>query len=296
MLKHKIKVCVACLVLIQMMDSFNAFSQLNMPSSRYFLNSYLANPSYAGLERGVKIDAIYQGNLNKVEHAPINQSLTADMGINDKIGVGLNVNYAKAGLFTNTQISASYAYHLPLQSEKQNLNFGLSLGVNVNHVSNNYVGGINDPLIQGDYYNKTSPDADFGVSYTSETIELQAAAYRFISSLKGNEFNSVLNNNAYYMSASYKIIQQDFVLVPQVGYNKIRNMDDVFDIGTEINVFDKQFKVLAMYHSNNSYTWGAGLNCLSKLNLLIVYNVPPKGFRSYSNQMFELALQYSFRK
>lgn len=296
MLKYNIKVFTAILMLLYTTSPFQAFSQFNMPSSRYFFNPYLANPSYAGLNQALKINASYQGNLNKIDNAPTNQYLTADMGINNKVGAGLTVNHVQVGLFTNTQISASYAYHLPLQSEDQKLNFGLSLGINANRITNNYIGESNDPLVQGDYYNNTSPDAGFGVSYTSETIDIQASAYRLVSSLRDDMHYNIGNNNAYYINASYKMGKQDFIFIPQIGYNSLRDMDNIFDIGTEINVFDKQFRLLGMYHSNNSFTWGGGFNSRSNLNVLMVYNTPPKNFRSYANQVFELALQYSFRK
>ena len=296
MLKYKIKVFATVLMLFHTASSFQAFSQLNMPSSRYFFNPYLANPSYAGLEQAIKINAGYQGNLNKIDNAPTNQYITTDIDINNKAGAGLTVNHVRVGLFSNTQISASYAYHLPLTSENQKLNFGLSLGLNANRISNNYTGESNDPLVEGDYYNNTSPDADFGISYTSETFNIQAAAYRLISSLRDDMHYNIGNNNAYYLNASYKIGKQDYIFIPQIGYNSLRNMDNIFDIGTEINVFDKQFRLLGMYHSNSSFTWGAGFNSRSNLNVLMVYSTPPKNFRSQANQVFELALQYSFRK
>src|SRR5579872_6153168 len=105
-------------------------AQLNPYQAIYFQDRYLANPAMAGLDKGLNINLAYQQQWSSFPGAPKQQSFTAEYQATDKVGLGLIVNDEQSGLFRQSRIMGSYAYHLPLNGQNQKLNFGLSVGIN----------------------------------------------------------------------------------------------------------------------------------------------------------------------
>ena len=58
-----------------------AFCQSNSLGSMYYQNQYLANPAFAGLEKGLELNGVYRKQLGNVEGAPTIQSITAAYGL-----------------------------------------------------------------------------------------------------------------------------------------------------------------------------------------------------------------------
>jgi type IX secretion system PorP/SprF family membrane protein len=146
---HHLPLKAALLVLFFATIGAKSHAQSNPFQSMYFQNRYLANPAMAGIEPTLNINLGYQQQWNSFPGAPKTQSLTADDGLTDKVGVGLNVNNDQAGLIQTTRILGSYAYHVPLNGEGQKLSFGLSLGINSSSINNSKVNGdVSDDAVQ----------------------------------------------------------------------------------------------------------------------------------------------------
>ncbi len=105
-----------------------AMAQLNPLGSQYYNNQYIVNPAFAGEGRGLKVNAAYRKLWSGIPGSPLTQNVTVDYGLG-KVGLGLNVNNESSGLLRQTRAVASYAYHLPLDSGRNHLSFGLSLGM-----------------------------------------------------------------------------------------------------------------------------------------------------------------------
>src|SRR5580698_7617700 len=105
-------------------------AQLNPFQEMYYQNRYINNPAMAGLDKGLNINLGYLQQWDAFPGAPKMQSFTAEYQATDKMGLGLNLIDNQEGIFRETRIMATYAYHLPLSDEDQKLNFGLSMGIN----------------------------------------------------------------------------------------------------------------------------------------------------------------------
>ena len=128
----------------------------------------------AGLDRGLNINLGYQQQWSSFPGAPKSQSLTADYQVTDKVGLGININYDQSGLFRQTRVMGSYAYHLPLGDRNQKLNFGLSLGINDSRLNYSAINGdLSDIKIQQYNQQKPNVDGDLGLSYTSNTLFIE---------------------------------------------------------------------------------------------------------------------------
>ncbi|WEK19642.1 MAG: PorP/SprF family type IX secretion system membrane protein [Candidatus Pedobacter colombiensis] len=274
-------------------------AQLNPLSAQYFTNQYLINPAFAGAGQGLKLNGAYRKLWSNVPGSPLTQNLTADYGFN-KVGLGLSVNNESAGLQRQTRVVGTYAYHLPLNSEGQQLHFGVSLGFMTQRLENaDIYGNPNDPSV-GQYNDrKTYLDGDFGVAYTSGKLNVQAAIPNLKSVLK-KDVIQLADVATFYTAASYQINisegAEGMDLEPKVAYRGVKGFDNIWDAGTQLSIANKQVMLLAMYHSTKNTTFGLGMDYKKKYLISGTYTTQTSALSSYTNGSFELNLRLNLSK
>ncbi|WEK19645.1 MAG: type IX secretion system membrane protein PorP/SprF [Candidatus Pedobacter colombiensis] len=274
-------------------------AQLNPLSSQYYTNQYLINPAFAGAGQGLKLNGAYRKLWSNVPGSPLTQNLTADYGFN-KVGLGLSVNNESAGLQRQTRVVGSYAYHLPLNSEGQQLHFGVSFGFMTQRLENaDIYGNPNDPSV-GQYNDrKTYLDGDFGVAYTSGKLNVQAAIPNLKSVLK-KDVIQLADVATFYTAASYQINisegAEGMDLEPKVAYRGVKGFDNIWDAGTQLSIANKQVMLLAMYHSTKNTTFGLGMDYKKKYLISGTYTTQTSALSSYTNGSFELNLRLNLSK
>lgn len=292
-MKNKIAYII-CLVLF----SINAsFAQLNPLTAQYYTNTYLANPAFAGYNQGLNINASYRAQWTRIPGSPVVQNLTADYGT-EKVGIGLNINFDKAGLQRQSRVVGTYAYHLKLNNSDKALHFGLSVGFMQQRLSQqDLVGNINDPLAMNYNQRQTYIDGDFGIGYTSNRFRLEASLPNLNTFTKRDEIR-VADVGTFYAAVSYKLDlatgAEGVDLEPKFAYRGIKGMDNMWDFGTQVSLANKQVNLTGMYHSNKSASFGLGLDYRKKLLINGFYTTQTSALTSYSNGSFELNIRGRF--
>lgn len=285
------------LALVTMGTSVKA--QLNPLSAQYFTNQYLINPALAGAGQGLKLNGAYRKLWSNVPGSPLIQNLTADYGFN-KVGLGLTVNNESAGLQRQTRVVGSYAYHLPLNDEGKQLHFGVSFGFMSQRLENaDIYGNPNDPTV-GQYNDrKTYMDGDFGLAYTSDKLNVQAAVPNLKSVLK-KDVIKLADVATFYTAVSYKINISEGVegmdLEPKVAYRGVKGFDNIWDAGAQLSIANKQVLLLGMYHSTKNVTFGLGMDYKKKYLISGTYTTQTSALSSYTNGSFELNLRLNLSK
>lgn len=271
-------------------------AQLNPLGAQYYSNPYLINPAYAGYEQGLKLNAAYRKLWSGIPGAPLTQNITADYGFK-RVGLGLNVNNESAGLLRQTRVAASYAYHLPIDSGKTGLHFGISLAVMSQRLENaDVVGNPNDISI-GDYNGRrTYLDGDFGMAFTTERLSLQMA----IPNLKdflGRDLGNVADITTFYGAVAYNFtLNPTMELEPKAAFRGVRNYKNMLDVGAQLAFSERKFLAMAMYHSNESATLGLGMDFARKYLISAMYTSQTSALNSYANGSFEINLRINFKK
>lgn len=274
-------------------------AQLNPLSAQYFTNQYLINPALAGASQGLKLNGAYRKLWSNVPGSPLTQNLTADYGFN-KVGLGLTVNNESAGLQRQTRVVGSYAYHLPLNDAGQQLHFGVSLGFMSQRLENaDIYGNPADPTV-GQYNDrKTYLDGDFGVAYTSNKLNIQAAIPNLKSVLKKDDIK-LADVATFYTAASYQINFSDGAegvdLEPKVAYRGVKGFDNIFDAGAQLSIANKQVMLLGMYHSTKNATFGLGMDYKKRYLVSGTYTTQTSALSNYTNGSFELNLRVNLSK
>lgn len=289
----------ALLIAFAALGTTIAKAQLNPLSAQYFTNQYLINPAFAGADQGLKLNGAYRKLWSNVPGSPLTQNLTADYGFN-KVGLGLTVNNESAGLQRQTRVVGSYAYHLPLNDNGQQLHFGVSLGFMNQRLENaDIYGNPNDPTV-GQYNDrKTYLDGDFGVAYTSDKLNVQAAIPNLKSVLK-KDVIKLADVATFYTAVSYKINLSEGAegmdVEPKVAYRGVKGFDNIWDAGAQFSIANKQVMLLGMYHSTKNATFGLGMDYKKKYLISGTYTTQTSALSSYTNGSFELNLRLNLSK
>lgn len=272
-------------------------AQLNPLSAQYFNNLYLGNPAYAGQDKGLTVNMSFRKQWSNVPGSPLVQNLTADYSKN-KVGLGLNVNFDKAGLQRQTRVVGTYAYHLPLNGANQQLHFGVSLGFMNQRLSDNeIVGNINDPLAISYNQRETYFDGDFGIAYSSSKFKIEGSLPNLKTFFKRNEIK-LADYSTFYSAISYKISISEGMdgigLEPKAAYRGIKGFDNVLDIGTQLTLANRQVMIMGMYHSSKSASFGLGLDYKGNYLINGSYTTQTAGLSNYTNGSFEVNLRARF--
>lgn len=281
--------------------SVKSYGQLNPMGSMYYLNPYLANPAMAGIEKGWELNGAYKAQWTAIENAPAMQAITATYGSeNKKVGFGINLYNEGAGVIRRTSGKLTYAFHLPLNSEDNFIDFGLSAGITDEWVDFNKVrGDITDPSLYNFNQRKVYFDGDFGVAYRKRNLTVQGVMPNLKLLFDRDLKRQVADRYFYMVSVGYKFINDENSALsswePRVAYRGVQNYKDIVDIGVNTQFFGNKLLLSGIYHTTNSVTIGAGTTFKNQLSVLCQYTSNTSDLGSYSNSEFEIGLKYNFR-
>ena len=273
-----------------------ATAQLNPLGSQYYNNQYLINPAFAGTGQGLKLNAAYRKLWSGIPGSPLTQNITADYGFG-KVGIGLNVNNESAGLLKQTRAVASYAYHLPLDSGRNHLSFGLSLGMMSQRVEESDINGNPNDITVGEYNGqRTYLDGDFGAAFVSGGLTIQAAIPNLKSFFR-KDVVKLADMVTFFSAVSYSFqLKGGMELEPKVAYRGVRGFDNMVDLGAQLSLSERRFLLMGVYHSNQSATFGLGLDIKRRYLVSGLYTTQTSQLSGYTNGSFELNLRVNLTK
>lgn len=274
-------------------------AQLAPMGVQYFQTQYLANPAMAGIENGTNLNIGYRQQWNNMPGAPVKQYLAGEFHMNDKVGLGVNLYNDNAGLLKQTRITGTYAYHLPLNNEGQKLHFGLSAGYMDERISTeDLVGDPNDVAVDRFNQRKAYVDGDFGVAYTSDRLNVQAALPNLKSLLQKDD-NNTIDRSTFYSAISYKWsfgeAMNMVILEPKFCFRGVYGYDNIADIGANVRIANNKLNFTGMYHTTKSTTFGCGFNYES-LALFGLYSTENTALQGDANGVFEIGLKLNLKK
>jgi type IX secretion system PorP/SprF family membrane protein len=269
-------------------------AQLNPLASQYFQNQYLFNPAMAGINKGFNVNLAYSKQAFGVDGASNVQSASADYQMN-RVGLGVNVYNQFSGIFRQTKAMVTYAYHLPLSGNNQQLSFGLSAGVSNRHINiGNVFGDQSDQTLANYNTNGTSIEGDLGVAYTSNKLTIQGALPNLKSLFKDN--GTTVDREVFFTAVSYKFFDPANVsLEPKVAYRQVKGYNNIVDAGANLAFQNNAFCLQGIYHSSKSATFGAGFN-MAAYSVLAYYTTNTSALNGYNNGDFEIALKVNLSK
>jgi type IX secretion system PorP/SprF family membrane protein len=283
-------------VLAQAQHFGNGNAQQDLMPSVYFQNQFLANPAMAGLDSGLNLNVGYRKQWVDVQDGPVTAMLTADYRIDPKMSAGLTVYSDRAGVLNHTRVGLSYAYHLPLNEEKnEHLHLGLTLGLDNKRIQRSkIIGDQNDPSV--DAFNRRDNyfEADFGMAYTNKQLTIQAALPNLASTFRNPNGQESINTTMCYAAVSYKFgtrSEQVSSFEPKVAVRGVRGYKSIVDIGANVTLARNFANVFAMYHTSNSVTAGIGFHFKETVEVQMSYTSQTAGVKTNVDGNFGLGVK-----
>ena len=284
--------CSITTVVLMVLSAQQSFAQLKPVNASYFFNEYIINPSMAGREEIFKGNIGYRKQFSPFNGAPETQFLTADYGFNSKSGVGLKIYSDKAGVLRETTIGLSYAYHLPI-SGNDHISFGLSATLLNNQLNMDLVrGDMDDPDVLDVNQRKTYLDTDFGISYTSKKLTIQAVFPNMLATLKSNRVNQA-DYLIFFLALSYRMETSVGDLEPKIAFRGIQGFKNVVDLGARLafkSTTQNHIDIIAMYHSSKSASVGLEFMFNKKYGFNTSYTMATSQLNNYTVGDFEIGL------
>lgn len=284
---------LTCFIMEANAQYFGNSSQVSDPfESQYFANRYLANPSMAGIDSGLTLNAAYRQQYSGMPGAPVTEAFTADYNPGKRVGMGLIAYNDNAGLINRTRFALTYAYHLPLNSFGQELHFGISAAFAHTSLDTKEVtGDPTDPAIAQFNARKNTFEVDYGMAYTDTHITLQTSLFNvlgYMDKLGGN----TADVSTFYAAAAYKFEFEGTVnsVEPEMAFQGVKNYNSILDVGANLLMLHRILNFTAMVGTQGNISLGTGATYKDLLGLQLFYLSQTTKLRNYTNGNFEIAL------
>lgn len=262
-----------------------AYAQQIPTHNQYILNPYLYNPATAGATDG-GIYLNHKRQWDNMVSSPVTTTGTFDMAVpNSRVGVGLQLYNDRAHLISNTGGGVTYAYHLPLNANKDMVaSVGLTAGV-VNQAFNFAQATVedqNDATILRDASQSVAFNANLGLNFRFKGLNVGLAVPQ-IANTNARYINYLSDKVRYQFErhflgmASYKFGKAEGITVePSVLVRSVAGLPMQFDVNA-LATWKQTFFVGAGYRSSNLFSRNAGLNGTVGFNIknriMIAYSI-----------------------
>jgi type IX secretion system PorP/SprF family membrane protein len=303
-----------------------AMAQQRPQYTQYVFNNYLLNPALSGIENYTDVMAGYRSQWTGLQGAPVTSYLTFNTPIGDQFingdasafpaaggenpssrlytqyyqaaephhGIGFTLVTDKAGPITQTDINATYAYHLGI-SATFNLALGVAAGVsrtalNTSEITTEYV----DPAIYNGKGGEWSPDLGAGIWGYSSNYYFGISAQQILpQNLYYSTTNSLYQNKSvahFFFTAGYKFfMSDDLTFIPSFMIKEINPVPVTYDITGKIS-FRDVFWIGGSYRHDDSVGILAGFNLSSLINVGYSYDITTSALNTVSNGTHEIVL------
>lgn len=246
-------------------------------NENYYINKYSLSSAYAGNSENKNVFLSYRRDWSGVTDAPSTIRLSYHDGFKSNAGLGGKLIMDRIGIFKNFYGMATYSYKL--ESVKQKILFGLSLGLNQTSIDfTEYYGDPNfdlDPaLMNRDVSSKVKFISDFSIVYIQGGFQsgimlsnISFGDYDFEDA--ETEYNPFIN---YQFHALYALpIKEKWLLTPSVIFRGGKHFRNKFEVGSQIQYNNKFWGSLAL-RGKDIVCVGFGLNAGEQIIVNYSYN------------------------
>ncbi|HWZ13647.1 MAG TPA: type IX secretion system membrane protein PorP/SprF [Mucilaginibacter sp.] len=303
-----------------------SFAQQRPQYTQYVFNNYLLNPAVGGIENYTDVKAGYRSQWTGLQGAPVTSYLTVNaplgknflegdatsassgsdnpssrlytqgyMAAEPHHGIGFMLVTDQAGPITQTNIDATYSYHLGL-APRLNLAVGVSAGVN--HVSLNTsmltLENPFDPAIANGNNSQWKPDLGVGAWLYSAEYYFGASVQQLLPQTLYFSNNSSYNQSKtvpqYFFTGGFKVFMSDDVtLLPSFLVKIIKPLPITYDLNAKFSFRDR-FWVGGSYRRDDSFGVLAGININSFINVGYSYDITTSALNTVSNGSHEIVI------
>jgi type IX secretion system PorP/SprF family membrane protein len=271
------------------------FAQDQTNFTQFFLNPYLLNSSYVGIDGKTNVSFLYRNQWSTIEGAPRIANFSLHTPINPKISTGLSVTNDKRGILNNSSLLLSFGYNI-LMGEHSHIRFGISAGGNWNTIDLEKIQSVkDDPALSSVLNNNASLNGNAGISFHSKTFHGGLSLPSILAP-------SYVSTNAFTVT-EVKPFQAVVAHVSNRFYfNKNKNIFEPYAIYRINTDLPAQFEVAGILHLNHmvwvgtSFKQDFGISAMGGVklkNTLAIgasYSLKNSGINELNSPTFEISL------
>lgn len=162
------------LLVLLVLSASRLLAQDQANFTQFYLNPYILNSSYAGIDGKTSASLIYRRQWMNIDGGPAIANFSLHTPINQRLSTGLNVTNDKRGILSNTTLLISFGYNIQVKDYSY-IRFGLSAGGSWNTVDWQKLDGFVDNKIDKLLDNHASLAGNAGISFHSKTFHMGVA-------------------------------------------------------------------------------------------------------------------------
>lgn len=267
------------LTLVLALVAFRLCAQQDPIYAQYLTNPMLLNPSYAGLNNNLQVNAGYRLQWMGLESSPRTLNLNGNMSVVDnKAGVGVSLLQDQIGNTTITEFNGAFAYKLKLKDDLT-FSFGMQggvLGFKTDNSKLNIRDGGDDAFPEGTT-RTSSINLGTGVMLMSEKFLIGLSVPRLLPSKvnSGSQQFELYNQHFYLFGAYVHTINEHLRFKPSLLLRGVKGAPLSADLAASINI---NMLYTAGLFVRNLNTYGVLLQAMlgEKLRLGYVFELPGK--------------------
>lgn len=288
------------IVLLSVLVAEHCIGQQIPVLSQYMFNGLIINPAYAGSKDYMSATLMVRKQWTGYEGAPVTQNASIHGPLRKKkVGLGLIISNDKIGITNQTDVYASYAYHVPMMVG--NLSFGLQGGFSYfkSNFSELDFWDKDDPVYATNSLTNIQPNFGFGSYYYSERFYAglsipQLISYDSIQTLNFYKENIHHQSRHFYFNSGIILDgNKDFIIRPSVLVKYVQNVPLQYDINLNV-LITKIFWLGASYRSDDAVVAIFEYQVNRKLRIGYSYDMTLSQIKNYSSGSHEIMLGYDF--
>ena len=271
-------------------------AQQNEIYNQFFMNPYLYNPAYAGVEGHSVLFVMYHQQWSNFENSPSMVHATFHTPLRGGIGLGATAyNISQGGLLNKTIGKVSGSYLLTID-RKHYLRFGLSLGGGTQSVNFGELDNPSDPAFTELVTDNSFAIADFGATYHFDHFNVGFSIPNLVSynTFQRQEFAEVrvkpLDNMIIKMNYRGHI-NNDIAIEPHLLYRYSRFSPDQYEATVIAHIYHIVWVGLT-YRQENNFIATLGTKIKEKIGIGYAYEMGNTNIRNFLGPTHEIHIGY----
>ena len=287
--------CKRWFVFLLVFGSSLARAQDQTNFTHFFLNPYLYNPSYAGIDGQSALSIIYRKQWMTIDGAPTIANLTLQAPVSPRVSIGLSITNDSKGLLNNSSALLTFGYNVPL-AEHAFVRFGISGGGSWNTIDMSKLDALSGDNALGNILESHAAlTGNAGISFHIKTLQVGASMPTMFSPSYTSEdafniteikpFQSIIVNasNRFYFGDDkhifepYALYRINADLPPQFEVAGILHLNHVVWVG---GAYKQDFGISAL----------GGLKLKNVFAIGASYSLQNSGVNELNSPSFEVSL------
>ena len=287
------------IVILALISGSAAMAQQDALFSQYMFNKLIMNAGYTGSREVLSADLTDRYQWVGFEGAPKTLTFSVHTPLrNEHIGIGFYLYRDELGPTVDQGFMASYAYRVILPKGK--LSFGIQAGLKYYNIDWEKIYTENpDYMFQGTQENKLTPDANFGIYYSTNRIYAGISSKQLLQNeyglvkIDGKTAYSKLVRHFYGMAGILIPITDNVLFRPSTLIKYVNNAPLQADLSANF-LINQLFWVGMTYRTESALVFMTEFNVGKNLRIGYSYDVYLNQLVHYNQGSHEIILGFDF--